>query len=452
MAFASRVLRVAPEPAVRSSVAVLVVIGEIDAVTVDSFRHELISFVDAHDDDVIVDMSDVRLIVAAGVRALLRTADHLSGSGRRLRLVCGPEVQRTLHAARVADVLEVFERRSAAVGAQHAALHRAAASPVLDGQQPEEVDRLRREVADLRAKLRTRPLMAHALGILRERYRLADEETARRLLGESSQRFNVKMRVLADALVNAPRPTSVDAALWFPGRTRLPAPRSVLTPVDRGRGLTPRTLLASLLDAALSCTGATAGCVHHVEHGTEELRLERHQGLTAELVEVLAHVLGGEVPCAVALRDRSSVVVPDVAAHPALAGHPVQGLMVRAGVRAVRSTPVLTPSGQCLAVVSTCHPRAGHVPTADELARLEALAAEAGRWLQWHQRTTVLDALEHLHQRARQQAEPAAPPPRRVGSTVHPPRQRRPDHSSAHHRLPTPEAPASTTRPASGGR
>jgi hypothetical protein len=36
-----------------------------------------------------------------------------------------------------------------------------------------------------------------------------------------------------------------------------------------------------------------------------------------------------------------------------------------------------------------------------EAAELDRICAEAGAWLNWHQRTIVLDALEYLHRQAR---------------------------------------------------
>lgn len=42
-----------------------------------------------------------------------------------------------------------------------------------------------------------------------------------------------------------------------------------------------------------------------------------------------------------------------------------------------------------------------------QLAALEQTGRQAGAWLSWHERTIVLDALEHLHATAR---DPAATP------------------------------------------
>ncbi|GGP70945.1 ANTAR domain-containing protein [Saccharothrix coeruleofusca] len=400
MVFTSRTLRLSPLPPARPTAGVLVVVGEVDSAACGSFQEQLAAFVDACEGDVIVDLSDVRLIAAAGVRVLLETADHLAGTARRLRLVCGAEVRRVLRAAQVADVLETFGHLDAAVGAQVAAVRRSAAARALD-DEAEELHRLRREVGDLRAKLRTRPLLSKALGVLQERYRLPDEDTAHRLLCEASQRHNLKMRVLADALLHAPRPASAATPWWFPGRARTPAPVPDFLAGDRRPALDAAELLGALLRAALSRTATSAGYAQRFDPGVDGLRLERHEGLPADLVALLTEVTGDSTCCGLALRRRSRVTVVDVASSLVLPANPVTAAMLRAGLRAVQSTPVLAPSGRCLAVVSTCDPRPGRTPTPAQQADLDQLAAQAGRWLQWHQRTTVLDALEHLHQSAR---------------------------------------------------
>ncbi len=51
-------------------------------------------------------------------------------------------------------------------------------------------------------------------------------------------------------------------------------------------------------------------------------------------------------------------------------------------------------------MVSTHYARKGRGPTGTEGARLDKLALETALWLDWHQRTVVLDALERVHQEA----------------------------------------------------
>lgn len=266
---------------------------------------------------------------------------------------------------------------------------------VLAGVGADELHRLHKEIRDLRGQLRTRPLVARALGMLQERYGLADEATAYELLREASQRHNLKIRALASALLAAP-PPSRSAELWFPGRIRhTPPEMSFLERPEQGQS----AFLNVLLDVVLSCMGTTVGYVQLVAEGV--LRLERHRGLTAELVDLLADVDGEDSSCGAALRRRARVTVQDVATDPIYAGGPAAALLAAAGTAAVQSTPLVAPTGQVTGMASTHHDVAGRVPTAGEASELDRIAGEAGRWLHWHQRTVVLDALEHLHQHAR---------------------------------------------------
>jgi hypothetical protein len=47
--------------------------------------------------------------------------------------------------------------------------------------------------------------------------------------------------------------------------------------------------------------------------------------------------------------------------------------------------------------VSTMHPEPDQTPSPRECEFLDRIGREAGAWLAWHRRATVLDALEHLH-------------------------------------------------------
>jgi hypothetical protein len=76
--------------------------------------------------------------------------------------------------------------------------------------------------------------------------------------------------------------------------------------------------------------------------------------------------------------------------------------MLAARARAVQSTPLVAAGGRCVGTVSTLDSRAGRTPSDHQAAGLDVIARDAGSWLAWHQRTIVLDALEYLHQTARQ--------------------------------------------------
>ncbi|MFI6936306.1 ANTAR domain-containing protein [Streptomyces sp. NPDC050287] len=149
-----------------------------------------------------------------------------------------------------------------------------------DGTEREELERLRAEVRDLRARARVRPLIAQAQGMLRERYALPDAESAFSLPQRASQRSNVKMRTLAGALLSAPRPDPRDT-LWFPSRVRQPEP-SVSFVAGAGPGGRHRTaVLGAVLSRTLDVTGTDMGTVPLPDPVRGGLCLERHTGLTA---------------------------------------------------------------------------------------------------------------------------------------------------------------------------
>jgi len=335
------------------------VAGTVDARASEYLRLKLRDVIHAGDGDVLMDLHGVLELSTPGVGVLIDLAETLAGNGRRLRLASGN------------------------------------GGPLPLGPVHDEVRRLRKEVRDLRGQLRTRPLVARALGILQARYGLADEAAAHELLRDASQRHNLKMRSVASAVLAAPAPASGDQ--WFPGRFRRPAPEvAFLTRTEQGLS----AFLNALLDAALTVMSSTMGSVQLVDQDQGGLRLERQRGFTEDAVDYFTHVEGEGTACGQALHG-ARVVVADVATDPVFAGQESGEVLLAMGVCAVQSTPLLTPAGQVVGVVSTHHPEQGRVPTDTEAAALDRISAEAGEWLHWHQRTVVLDALEYLHQSAR---------------------------------------------------
>jgi hypothetical protein len=260
-----------------------------------------------------------------------------------------------------------------------------------------ELVRLSQRVHDLHQQLRSRPLIAQAMGVLQERYRLPDADTTSALLRTTSQQHNVKMRALAAAVLAAPPPASATASRWFPGRVRPPAPEPSFVPQPP----TARTtFLDSVLDAAIAHTSATKGDIQLVDPVLATLVLERHRGFSPKFVKFFAKIDTERTACAEAWRSNTRVVVPYVEHEPFYSDEARHELLT-AGSRAVQSTPLIAPSGDCVGVVSTHYPSPGRRPTAAEQAQLDRIATEAGAWLSWHTHTTTLDALEDLHRLAR---------------------------------------------------
>jgi hypothetical protein len=255
---------------------------------------------------------------------------------------------------------------------------------------------LRQEIFGLRAALRTRPMIARALGLLQGRYKMSDVDRPFAILRESAQRYNLKLHTLASALLAAPPPRTLDE--WFPGRVRRPAPPLSFQPHDRQHNRT--AVLATFLDHGIEVMGTNTGDLQLVEIPGRTLRLEQHRGLPPDFVDYFAVVDDSSTACALAMQRRSRVVVTDVAADPVFAGTEPGRMVLAAGVRSVQSTPLLTPDGRCIGIVSTHDSRPGQAPSATQAAQLDKGAMEAAMWLDWHQRTVVLDALEYIHQQA----------------------------------------------------
>ncbi|MFG3281328.1 ANTAR domain-containing protein [Streptomyces sp. NPDC048111] len=269
----------------------------------------------------------------------------------------------------------------------------------------EELARLREEAHHLRAQVRTRPLISHAQGILEERYRLPDAEAAFALLRLASQHYNVKLRVLAEAVTRAPRPEG-RGSHWLPG----PSPQAP-PPLDSigldASGQADRTdVLRDTLTQTLAVVGAGMGNVQIADPAVQELRIVRHTGLDARFVAHFAVVGAGSTSCGRAAEALELVTVHDVADAPVFNDRDRRAILL-AGSRACHSVPLVDEEGICRGVVSA------HLecPTKDlhpaQVKALEAVGQEVGRWLGWQERGVVRQALEHLHLLGRQSQDGA---------------------------------------------
>ncbi|MBQ0868263.1 ANTAR domain-containing protein [Streptomyces sp. RK75] len=260
---------------------------------------------------------------------------------------------------------------------------------------PEELVRLREEVRHLRAKSRTHPLISRALGILEERYRLPDDRAAFALLEASSQRFNVRLRTLATAVVTVPAPRSYDSE-WFPGRERLTAPPLTFAPGLRAASANAAEVLSAVLRHSMEVAETSMGNVQLVDPVTGDLRIEKHRGLDDDFLEFFDRVGKDGTACAQASQQLTRVTVTDVATDTVF-DEPARKVLLAAGSRGCHSTPLVVPSGQVEGIVSTHHERPVRALTAAQARALDEMSLQAGRWLEWYQRTVVLDALEDLH-------------------------------------------------------
>ncbi|MGW7691854.1 ANTAR domain-containing protein [Streptomyces asiaticus] len=367
---------------------------------------------------VIVDLSRVREITAEGVRGLLRCARTLSEAGAPLLLAgATDDVARLLRTVLVDGTIRMYATVEAAVAASGGAeagadtSARDASAPGGDRTAVPEVIRLRRETADLRARLRSHPLIAQAQGVLRERYRLPAEETAFTLLKHSSQTHNVKLRTLAAALLRVARPAP-GSPLWFPERTRGEAPALPFLPDVRPGEVHRSTVVKRVLHRAMEVVGSDMGDLQLADPAG--LRMEQHHGLGREFIDFFSHVDEGETACAMAAA-RARPVVSDITTDRVFSDT-AREVILATGSRTAHSIPMTGASRQVVGVFSVHVPKVRHSLTDAETAVLLDLATRAGTWLEWHERTVVLDALEDLHQRALAAARRAAPRRPSLGS------------------------------------
>ncbi len=368
---------------------VLAVTGEIDAYTGTHLREHVLAGVGPDRGGVVLDLAQVTLMSAAGLRALADTAATLADTGRRLLIArCRPVVREVVR--QIGPPLAVVDHRSvdAALDAYRA--------EHIEPTEEEGLPLLRWRARNLPGPLRSRPLIAGAVTELHRRYDLPDSEIAFTLLRRSSQRYNLRIRALALAFLSAPA-VPPERPMWFTGRRRdLPPPITFTSP-SRGWPSSRSGFLATVLDSALSIMDTGAGYVQLADRFLGGLRLESQRGLPREFNLSFCYVDKPDNASTTALRSgREATRNLDEEPDPT-----PRTLLGAEGLRSVHSVPLVDAEHPAAGVVSTLHPQRAPRTSRNQAAALDVVATESAAWLAWHQRTIVLDALEHLHKAAR---------------------------------------------------
>ncbi|MEV7499381.1 ANTAR domain-containing protein [Streptomyces sp. NPDC093018] len=311
----------------------------------------------------VLDMAHVQLGGAAVLRTLSETTRVRTGRPDLIIVRARPGVREAVRLARL-DGVQLYATLDEAVRE----LARAAAkveelpawrSPMADPLRPSYQD-LHQEVRALRARVRTAPVIGMAQGMLLARYALPETGGAFRVLRETSQRFNVPLRVLASAVVVARPP---DGTTWFPARRPLPVPPlRVLGRTDRD----PRyrgQMIDAVLREALAIARAPAGHVLSVDPAVNALALEARYGAgTDPYLDHLGRGRDDGTAEAVARTRGRRVSMPDVATD-ALLSEDSRHALLATGARAVQCVPVLSSAGCCAGLITVHWPDAGHRPT-----------------------------------------------------------------------------------------
>jgi hypothetical protein len=142
-----------------------------------------------------------------------------------------------------------------------------------------------------------------------------------------------------------------------------------------------QSMLLAVVDAAIRVAGADMGNIQLFEPASKVLRIQAQRGFSQPFLGFFDCVDHGVAPCGVAFKLRSPVTVDEVEKSRIFLGTPALEVVLDAGVRAVQSTPLITPSGRTLGVVST-HWRRPWRPRDTELRLLDLVARSAADWVE----------------------------------------------------------------------
>jgi PAS domain S-box-containing protein len=135
-------------------------------------------------------------------------------------------------------------------------------------------------------------------------------------------------------------------------------------------------VLCELVDAAIAISEAEFGNIQILDAGGGELRIAAQRGFPEWWIDFWNKVTAGHGVCGAALERGESVLVEDVEKSPIFAGSPALEALLRAGVRAVQSTPLVSRSGKSLGMLSV-HYKRPHVPDERALRLLDLLSRHA---------------------------------------------------------------------------
>jgi PAS domain S-box-containing protein len=136
------------------------------------------------------------------------------------------------------------------------------------------------------------------------------------------------------------------------------------------------SILTETLDAALATSKADFGDIQLLDPQSKELFIEVQHGFPDWWLDYWNKVLGGRGTCSAALRQRKHIIVENVEQSPIFVGTSGLAIHLKAGVRAVQSTPMVSTSGKLVGMFST-HYKTPHRPDDHTLELLDMLAKYA---------------------------------------------------------------------------
>ncbi len=150
------------------------------------------------------------------------------------------------------------------------------------------------------------------------------------------------------------------------------------------------TLLQSVVDAAISMTGAAMGALLLYDPSTLSLRIVAQRSMPAEILALFKEVRAEDsAVCGLALRTLKRVLVEDVSQNQAFQHGRHGKVLIAAGVRGLQSTPMLALNGRLVGMIATSWREPRH-PDEAILRTLDLLAREAADLIGHRQREEAL--------------------------------------------------------------
>ena len=152
--------------------------------------------------------------------------------------------------------------------------------------------------------------------------------------------------------------------------------------------------LSAVVDAAAAITGAPRGSLQLVESGSGEMTIAAQHGFDTRFLRFFARVReDAPVTAAAAVRTKERVVVEDVTRSHIFYDQRSVKVLLKAGVRAVQSTPLIGSDGRVFGVLST-HFGEPHKPGDRELRFIDLLARQTADYLNRVQAEEALRKLQ----------------------------------------------------------
>jgi hypothetical protein len=240
----------------------------------------------------------------------------------------------------------------------------------------------------------SRSTVITAIHRLQEQHGIVDPEAAFMVLRTASQHHNVKLRVVAAALV------AVDADVSAEGHHAVCEPPPLSFSCRASSPRPNRTdVLHDLMRAAMGVTGAGYGTVQLRDPVHGGLIIEGHKGFDRSFLDFFSYVDGAGCACGATLTGRTQVFVGDVQTSSVFAGEERETVL-GAGVRAVLSTPLCDECEIVWGVVSTHFARPCDPPDEATVRWVQRHADECARWLRWYDKSVMPIVLRAVHEAA----------------------------------------------------